>query len=115
MTQAENNDLQMNPKPFSTYDMLKEIRTLYQSHYVTENRQIVINDDSCDEVMTSDKSTIRRVIGNMLKNALEAVPDGETITLACEKDNGMFSFSVHNSSYIPEFQQLQIFKRSFSS
>ena len=115
LIRAENNDLVIRPKPFSTYDMIKEIRTLYLSHYVAKNKIIKLNEDTLDAVMVSDKPIIRRVLGNLLKNALEAINDSETVTINCFSEAGNITYSVHSPSYITPVNQLQIFKRSFST
>ena len=115
LLQAENNELKINLKHFSTFDMLKEIRTLYLSHYVAKNRKIHLDENCFDGVIKSDKAMMRRVLGNMIKNALEAVPEGETVTISCIQENDNIVFSVHNHTFISEINQLQVFKRSFST
>ena len=54
-------------------------------------------------------------MGNMLKNALEATPNGGTVTLGCRILENNIQFSVHNPGFIPRDVQLQIFQRSFST
>jgi signal transduction histidine kinase len=58
---------------------------------------------------------IKRVIGNLVKNAVEAVEAGQTVTLGCLEEEGRLCFSVHNQGEIPRDVQLQIFNRSFST
>ena len=58
---------------------------------------------------------LRRVLGNMLKNALEATPPGKAVSLSCSSDQGTVTFSVHNPKPMPRDVQLQIFQRSFST
>lgn len=54
------------------------------------------------------------MIGNLIKNALEASSPGQTVTVTFE--NGASpKFSVHNQSVMPEPVKLQIFQRSFST
>ncbi|CAG0934623.1 partial Sensor protein DivL, partial [Rhodocyclaceae bacterium] len=58
---------------------------------------------------------LRRILGNLVKNALEATPRGGTVTLSCTDDGGRVIFGVTNPGVMPEEVQLQIFQRSFST
>ncbi len=63
----------------------------------------------------SDPVLLGRVLGNMVKNALEASSYGETIALGCRREDGEVTFWVSNRSYMPEAVRLQVFNRSFST
>jgi sensor histidine kinase regulating citrate/malate metabolism len=58
---------------------------------------------------------VRRVIGNMVKNALEACRPGDTVTLRCRASHDGIEFDVHNPGAMPRNVQLQVFQRSFTS
>jgi sensor histidine kinase regulating citrate/malate metabolism len=51
----------------------------------------------------------------MVKNALEAVGEGETVTMGCKASSRGLKFWVHNAGYITPDVQSQIFKWSFST
>jgi len=63
----------------------------------------------------SDEALVKRVVGNMLKNAIEATPMGGTITMKCYQGADEACFEVHNPSVMPREVQLQMFQRSFST
>jgi signal transduction histidine kinase len=65
----------------------------------------------------SDVVLLRRVISNMIKNALEASADSDAVTMSYELDEvqNRVIFSVHNPAVMPRHAQLQIFNRSFST
>jgi signal transduction histidine kinase len=65
--------------------------------------------------VVTDRALLGRVIGNMLKNALEASRPGEAVTAGCERQVGQVRFWVHNSAVMPRSTQLQLFQRSFST
>ncbi len=65
--------------------------------------------------MRTDARLLRRVLGNMLKNALEAVPPGATVTLGCECSAERVRLSVGNPGAMPSKVQQQVFERSFST
>ena len=75
----------------------------------------LIAQDSKDVEITSDRTLLRRILGNMIKNAIEAVPENSTITLGCKVEGEKINYWVHNPGFIPRNIQLQIFNRSFST
>ena len=66
-------------------------------------------------LFTVDITILSRVIGNMIKNAIEASDDGDVITAGCKGGGSTVKFSVRNRAFIPKDVQLQLFKRSFST
>ena len=62
----------------------------------------------------TDEVLLGRVIGNLIKNALEASASGQTVTVAFENKRQPL-FAIHNPSVMPEAVQLQMFQRSFST
>jgi signal transduction histidine kinase len=96
-------------------ELLKAVAEAYREHQVTGDRRICISPDSDDVTFDSDATLLRRVIGNMTKNALEACPAGGTVTLSCSTDPQRVLFSVHNPAVIPPHVQVQLFQRSFST
>jgi signal transduction histidine kinase len=85
------------------------------NHEVAKDRSILIDPQAIEHKLFSDFSLLTRVLGNMCKNALEAIGPEETVTLSCSGSDGKIRFSVHNPGKIPEKAQLQIFQRSFST
>ena len=115
LLQAENNDIKVKSEKLNSLQICENILEMYRKHNVCEGKNIEISPDSQDVEFISDKSLVMRVIGNMTKNALEAVQPGETVTLFNVKESDEILFSVHNPGYIPKNTQLQMFKRSFST
>ncbi|MBK8661764.1 MAG: ATP-binding protein [Ignavibacteriales bacterium] len=93
---------------------MNETIELYKNHVVAEGKKIVAG-RLLDIDIISDRSLLGRVLGNMVKNALEADPAGSTITISCFPGDQKVVFSVHNTTFMPQHVQLQIFNRSFSS
>lgn len=112
---AENKELRVYPETIRSSEMLRQLVEIYRRHEVAENRQLVLEPDAADVVLVSDRTLLGRVLGNMIKNALEASPTGETVTVSCRQVDGRIEFCVHNPAVIPQQTQLQIFQRSFST
>lgn len=112
---AESGDLAVRLGELNTLEVLHEVRDTYQTHKVGVGRSIVLEPTSANTQFISDGVLLGRVLGNLLKNALEASGVGETVTLGCFLEGDYVLFTVHNRAVMPRHVQLQIFNRSFST
>jgi signal transduction histidine kinase len=112
---AESNELSLHPETIKSLKLLTEIADMYKGHEVAQQRHIRIDSGAQEVTFTSDPILLRRVIGNMLKNALEATQPDEVVTLGCELMDKGIQFWVHNPNFMPREVQLQVFQRSFST
>lgn len=112
---AENNELKVKVSSFSNIDILNE--TIDQIHYqrVARNKIIELEKNIKEIQLKTDRVLLRRILLNMLKNALEASSDGDIIRIGSRIKENNIIFSVNNPVMIPHDIQLQIFKRSFST
>jgi signal transduction histidine kinase len=95
--------------------VLSEILELYKNHEVARGRYLTIDTKAVNTKFESDPVLLRRIVGNMTKNALEASAPNETVTLGCDAGDHAIEFWAHNPQCIPRDIQLQIFQRSFST
>ncbi|MFQ5433618.1 MAG: sensor histidine kinase [Anaerolineae bacterium] len=112
---AEKGELTTQWGPLAAMDILEEVMQLYKNHLVAEDRLIRLDPKSKTVSLISDRALLGRVIGNMVKNALEAAHPGETVTIGCDRFTDKVRFWVHNPTFMPRHVQLQIFQRSFST
>ena len=84
-------------------------------HSVANNKCINIDEDSVNIEMVTDELLLKRVLTNMLKNALEATDGNGCVTLGTKIENGIIEFWVQNPAVMPRDVQLQVFQRSFST
>lgn len=82
LTYAESGDLKPEFEPVNSRDLLERLRSTYSRHAVGRGRDIVLADVWNGNFIT-DHRLLGRVLGNMLKNALEATERGGTVTLCC--------------------------------
>ncbi|MFQ5568441.1 MAG: ATP-binding protein [Rhodothermales bacterium] len=115
LSNAENGDLGVQPEMLVSTALLEELICTYANHHVAHHRIITMCPNACTTTFESDRTLVKRVLGNMVKNALEAVQPGDTVTLDCAREDDDVVFQVHNPTYMPEKVQKQIFKRSFST
>jgi K+-sensing histidine kinase KdpD len=115
LIRAENGELEVNESEFRAFELMEDVIQIYASHDVARNKQIVISPNAQNLKVKTDQALVRRVIGNMTKNALEASGKGVTITLSCRLNGRYACFSVHNPGVIDDEVQQQLFNRSFST
>jgi signal transduction histidine kinase len=112
---AENGELTVHPAPLDSLAVLKNVKLFYDEHLVAQDRHIVIAADAQSVIFDCDPLLLERVLGNLVKNALEASHEGDTVTLACGAEGEQVWFEVHNTTSMPRDVQLQVFQRSFST
>lgn len=112
---AERGGLQLKPEPFDGRDLLTHLAELYRIHPVCGERRIELSGADEPAPLVSDRTLVVRILGNMLKNALEACAEEEAVTLGCCVVGPWAEFFVHNPGGIPPRIQRQIFKRNFST
>jgi signal transduction histidine kinase len=111
---AERGELAVRVHPVELQPFLDEIVALYRHHDVADGR-IIRLDLANPGTFETDPVLLGRVVGNLLKNALEATRQGNTVVVRGEHLATETSISVHNPELIPRDIQLQLFQRSFST
>jgi len=112
---AEHNELKTDPRPMESREFLEEIFGTYDRPDLLDGRVLTIAEDAAQVTFEGDPALLGRVVGNMVKNAIEASAPGETVTMGCRAAGGSVSFWVRNRTYMPENIRAQVFGRSFST
>ncbi len=115
LSAAESGELVLSCKLVESIPFLKDLAEQYSKHEVMANKYLYIDKSAENVTLTTDVSLLRRIVGNMIKNALEATMPGSAVTLFCTQTKTEVKISVHNKSYISKEVQLQLFNRSFST
>ena len=114
LTAAENDDLYVDWALASAGALLEDLQAEYLHHEVARERSIEIV--SLDpSILTTDSTLLGRVLGNLIKNALEASSPGQVVSLSCWQADTAIVFAVHNPTVIPPHIQPHIFKRAIST
>ncbi len=111
---AEQGQLDLTLIRTSVADVIEAVAELYRNHSVARGRTLVAGDVADIEIET-DPTLLRRVLGNLVKNALEATAEGETVRIDAEDLGDHVALRVNNPTVMPEEIQKQIFQRSFST
>lgn len=112
---AENNELKVNLKTINSITIIKEAIAQIISHPIALNHKVEIDISSENIKFSSDEALLKRILINMLKNALEATSEQDVVKIGCCKKKNEIIFWVNNPTFISRNVQIQIFKRSFSS
>jgi len=112
---AENGDLEVRLSSMKSRQFLDDIIKQFEYHFVADDKKMQITNETEDIIFISDIRLVKRIIINMLKNALEASPQGAIVNLGCLVKNNLIEFQVNNPVYMPREVQLQVFQRSFST
>ncbi|MCK9279801.1 MAG: ATP-binding protein [Melioribacteraceae bacterium] len=112
---AEDGNLAVDIKEISANAIIQNIYELYSKHELARGKVINLNYCREDSLFHSDSTLLIRSLGNLVKNALEAVHNGDIVNIYYEVDDKDIHFHVKNNKFIPENIQLQLFQRSFST
>lgn len=111
---AERGEYQPQLSQERLLDILEDVIKLYKNHDRVPGRELTLV-EAPDCSLLTDRPVLRRIIGNMVINALEATPMGGMVTISSTKSTSNIFINVHNAGVMSQDIQLQLFMRSFST
>jgi len=114
LSAAERGELVAQPAIVDVATVLADVTALYGHHPVAEGRTLDVERAPDGVTVTADPVLLRRALGNLVKNALEATATGGRVVLGFREATRP-RFEVHNAGVMPEAVRLQVFQRSFST
>jgi len=115
LLRMEQKELETQFASTQTLDLINSTVNSVAPLEISKNKKIVI-DETCEQKeITTDPRLMRRVLINLMKNALEASKEDETVYIGCNETNKGTAFWVKNSFVMNEEIKSQIFQRSFST
>jgi len=113
---AERGELQPEMGPVNTRDAVARVVATYLKHPACDGKTVSMSPECVPVDIRSDLPLLLRVLGNLVKNALEASSQGADVEVGCRMlARDRVEFFVRNEGVIPHAAQLQIFNRSFST
>jgi len=112
---AESDILAINPRYIDTLVLFAEAGSAAESLKEAQHRRIEFLHLSPSMDIYTDPVLVKRVLLNMLRNALEATPAGNHIRFEMDIVSGDVRYRVWNGGVIPQKVGSQIFQRSFST
>lgn len=99
----------------SVNNVLSSLNGIFCDSPLTVNKQVVFTPVAGDVSLISDECLVRRIVENMISNALEASAEHETVRVYVEPTGSSLSFCVWNKRSIPEDIARRIFQRNFTT
>ena len=105
----------LNPK-IEEIDLHKLVKDAFLSSAIPENIKVLISIEEDLPRLVVDRYLIKRVLINLITNAVQAMPDGGTISVKATQKNGVALISVEDTGLgIPEENRNKIFKPLFTT
>jgi hypothetical protein len=113
--EAETGELRVQLNPIHAREISEAvIGTMAFSPHALD-KKLSIDPLSKDFEIQTDFGLLKRILLNMVKNALESSGESAAITLGFSYDANGYFFEVRNPDVISRDVQLQLFQRSFST
>ncbi len=112
---AERDELSLEFGVYSIHNLFDDAIQYCRSYSFAKEKAIVIHKESKDVLIATDQSILRRVLINLIKNALEASSKGDAVTISCLRDADTLKITIHNSCEMAPEVKMQMFQRSFST
>jgi len=115
LSAAEKGELEPDITDISSLKIMFDVSKYMINHSVSRNKKIIVSNQAVEISLKNDELLLKRILINLIKNALEASEENKTVTLNSKIDNEILILSVHNHSFMNRDIQLQVFQRSFST
>ena len=115
LSAAESGDLEVTPRVVRSLEIIRRVLNVMRTANAGRGRELHVESTTQPFEFTSDPVLLRRVLVNLVKNALEAVPVGGVVTVGARREADAVVFTVHNATVMPADVQLQVFQRSYST
>lgn len=115
LVNAEQGTLTISIDNMSINEILTHSYNLYRNHMLSKDKIFSLKPIDENFIIKSDSTLLIRCIGNLIKNAFEAVSKNQQVYVYAKREGDEAVFYVKNDGVIPENIQLQIFQRSFST
>ncbi len=115
LMQAEEGTLEVERSMTHASSILEGLDGTFSTSDLAKGKHLVCEPAPDDALLDTDVRLLELVLNHMVRNALEATSDDETVEVWFEWREGHPGFVVHNPGVIKEDVALKIFNRAFST
>ena len=115
LVSAENGDLKLHPNRYSAFAMVENAVRVAREKTFSHHREISLAPPFPITYVLTDSIIFEQILRTMLRNALEAEPEGGVVYIGYEVTDNRISFYVFNKTPIPEDIQSRIFEKGFTT
>ena len=115
LSAAETGELKPEVKSIESAELLAQVVRQFHLTEFTKSKTLRVAAGAEQFDFASDPVLLRRVLVNLVKNALEAERSNGAVTLNAKRQGGRAVFTVHNLAVMPLEIQRQVFMRSFTT
>ena len=100
----------LNKEPIAVREILEEVSRQFQPQLEAQRVELVC-DLQYDGLIAADRARLQRALGNLIKNACEAMPGGGVLSITAERAGGRLRLCVGDTGVgIPEEILPQLFE-----
>lgn len=115
ITEAETRELIPEYSFFSIKTLINDLIKLFRIQFETKMIEVRTEFNPDEIIVNTDKVILRRVIFNLMKNAIEASKHNSIVNVRAIQQDSKILIKVYNQSIMPEHVKMQVFKRGFST
>ncbi len=104
----------LEPVPLNALELVCEVVQVYRHHWLADHKQLVVEPGSRAVRLVSDRTLLKRFLGNLLEDVLEASEPGHTITLGCAQTLHGIRFAVGNRAACSSVVEGRVLEHSFA-
>lgn len=115
ISSAENQQLTTHSSVINLPDIIQEVISSLLLHQRFSQKEVAYHGER--QMIHTDKTLLRQVLVNLIKNALEAGPSRDKIAVGpwYDEPTGKIVIEVKNQQVIPPELSLKVFQKSFST
>ena len=112
LSDAEAGNVAVRPSSVNVREVLNSVLT---AHSADLPNRTILTGSVPDICISTDVVLLRKVLTNLLRNAIEASAPSEAVFVLCDLQDETIAFRIHNRAAIPEALQQRVFQRSFTT
>src|SRR5688572_16750620 len=107
----EQEIYQFRPQPVDLDEVAAKVCTDLQGQAASKNVQVVVKRKTERVIAHAEELLCYSIFANLLKNAIEAAPEGTMVTLTLEQDDERAMTHIHNFGTVPDEIRARFFQK----